>query len=278
MDEKKLEFIKDGERKRMLKCPACWQEIDESESVCPHCGFVLRSGYLDKVEIDLPSDNKSVTEPVSVINPVHQKGTLQTNEKKRSRDKAIISVAVLAIIVILAVVLIPKMSGGKKTEYSNSYSYNGVNSYGAYSNGATTGKEGALNRANSYLSHSAFSYTGLIEQLEYEGFSEYEAQYAADNCGADWKKQALKKAQSYLSHSAFSKSGLTEQLEYEGFTNEEAKYGVDNCDADWNEQAAKKAASYLSHSTFTKTELIDQLEYEGFTHEQALYGVKQNGM
>lgn len=278
MDVRKQEFIRGGERKKMLKCPSCWQEINESESVCPHCGFVLRSDYMDKVEIDIPNDSTREEQNNFYTKPIYQNGTVQSNDKMRSRDKVIISVAVLAIVVILAVVLIPQVSGGKNTQYVDSHSYNGVNSYGAYSYGATTGKEGALNKANSYLSHSAFSYSGLKDQLEYEGFSESEATYAVDNCGADWKKQALKKAESYLSHSAFSQTGLTEQLEYEGFTSEEAKYGVDNCGADWNEQAAKKAASYLSHSTFTKTELIDQLEYEGFTHEQALYGVKKNGM
>lgn len=38
-----------------------------------------------------------------------------------------------------------------------------------------------------------FSYTGLIEQLEYEQYSHDDAVYAADNCGADWNEQAAKK-------------------------------------------------------------------------------------
>ena len=72
----------------------------------------------------------------------------------------------------------------------------------------------------------AFSYSGLIEQLEYEGFSTAEATYAADHCGADWNEQAYKSAVSYLQFMSFSKSGLIEQLEYEGFTYEQAVYGV----------------------------------------------------
>ena len=82
----------------------------------------------------------------------------------------------------------------------------------------------------SYLDHRdvvlAFSYSGLIEQLEYEGFSTSEATYAADNCGADWNEQAAKKAREYLDFMSFSRSGLIEQLEFEGFTRSQAEYGV----------------------------------------------------
>lgn len=91
----------------------------------------------------------------------------------------------------------------------------------------TSSQKNALKKAESYLKYSAFSYTGLIEQLEYEGYSNDDATYAALNCGADWKEQAVKKAESYLKYSAFSKSGLIEQLEYEGFTHEQAVYGAD---------------------------------------------------
>lgn len=91
----------------------------------------------------------------------------------------------------------------------------------------TTGEKNALKKANSYLSIMAFSYTGLIEQLEYEGYSTEEATYAVDNCGADWNEQAAKKAESYLDVMSFSKTGLIEQLEYEGFTHDQAVYGVE---------------------------------------------------
>lgn len=91
---------------------------------------------------------------------------------------------------------------------------------------ATSGEKNALKRAKEYLDYTAFSYTGLIEQLEYEGYSNSEATYAVKNCGADWNEQAVKKAKQYLEYSAFSKDSLTEQLEYEGFTHEQAVYGV----------------------------------------------------
>ena len=90
----------------------------------------------------------------------------------------------------------------------------------------TLGEKNALKKAKDYLNFSAFSYRGLIDQLKYEGFSEEEAKYAVDHCGADWNEQAAKKAKDYLDFSSFSRSGLIEQLEYEGFTSEQAKYGA----------------------------------------------------
>lgn len=91
---------------------------------------------------------------------------------------------------------------------------------------ATVGEKNALNKAKDYLAVMAFSYTGLIEQLEYDGFSHEEAVYGADRCGANWNEQAAKKAQSYLDVMSFSRSGLIEQLKYDGFTQEQAEYGV----------------------------------------------------
>lgn len=91
----------------------------------------------------------------------------------------------------------------------------------------TLGEKNALNKALSYLRYSAFSKESLIDQLEYEGFSNDEAVFAVDNCNADWNEQAAKKAKSYLDMTSFSRDRLIEQLEYEGFTHEEAVYGVE---------------------------------------------------
>lgn len=90
----------------------------------------------------------------------------------------------------------------------------------------TMGQKNALNKAKSYLDFTAFSYSGLISQLEYEGFSTEDSTYAVDNCGADWNEQAAKKAKSYLDFSSFSREGLIDQLLYEGFTSDQAEYGA----------------------------------------------------
>lgn len=90
----------------------------------------------------------------------------------------------------------------------------------------TMGQKNAFGPAKDYLSFAAFSYDGLIGQLEYEGYSTEDATFAADNCGADWNEQSLKCAKNYLDVSPFSYTGLIKQLEYEEFTTEQAEYGV----------------------------------------------------
>lgn len=93
-------------------------------------------------------------------------------------------------------------------------------------NTPTLGQSNALDKAYSYLEYSSFSYSGLVDQLKYEGFSASEAKYAVDRCGADWNEQAAKKAKSYMEYSSFSKQGLIEQLLYEGFSQSQSNYGA----------------------------------------------------
>ena len=105
----------------------------------------------------------------------------------------------------------------------------------------TVSQQNALRRAKQYLSLIPFSYHGLVEQLKFDKFSEEDAVYAAERCGADWNEEALKKAKSYLELSAFSYDGLCNQLtSFDGFTDEQAAYGADNCGADWRNRPSEK--------------------------------------
>lgn len=90
----------------------------------------------------------------------------------------------------------------------------------------TLAQQNAIGAATSYLEFTAFSRSGLIGQLEYEGYSTEDATFAVDNITVDWNEQAAKMAQQYLDYSSFSRSGLIDQLVYEGFTSEQAEYGV----------------------------------------------------
>lgn len=91
----------------------------------------------------------------------------------------------------------------------------------------TLSQKNAVGKAMDYLNYTAFSKSGLVEQLEYEGFSNEDATYAVNKLEVDWKEQAVKKAKDYLDYTSFSRSGLIEQLEYEGFNNEESIHAVD---------------------------------------------------
>ncbi|CAM3714496.1 Ltp family lipoprotein [Alkalicoccus chagannorensis] len=152
-----------------------------------------------------------------------------------------------------------------------------INTTDEHANDMTMEQENAVASAESYINYSAFSESGLIEQLEFEGYSADDATFAVQNITVDWSEQAILSAESYLDYSAFSKSGLIEQLEFEGFSNEDASNAVENIVVDWNEQAALSAESYLEYSSFSRSGLIEQLQFEGFTNEQATYGADAVG-
>ena len=91
---------------------------------------------------------------------------------------------------------------------------------------ATLGEKNAARKALDYLAFMAFSYSGLVEQLEFEGYTHEEAVYGVDKCGANWNEQAAKKAEDCLSILSFSRTELIDQLEFEGFTRQQAEYGA----------------------------------------------------
>ena len=90
----------------------------------------------------------------------------------------------------------------------------------------TVSQQNAVRTAEDYLDYSSFSRIGLIDQLEYEGFTTADATYAVDTIVVDWNEQAALSAKEYLDYSSFSRQGLIDQLLYEEFTNEQAVYGV----------------------------------------------------
>ena len=55
-------------------------------------------------------------------------------------------------------------------------------------------QQNARGKAADYLDYSAFSRSGLIDQLKYEGFNEGDATYGVDSLGVDWNDQAAKKS------------------------------------------------------------------------------------
>ena len=235
--------------KKMIECKTCGKEIAKSAKVCPGCGAKNKKPIFKKwwfwivvfvVLISLVSGGETEENSVSV----NQTQDIVSSSESKPKETE------------------PALATEYPIEEDES---------------VTVGMKNALNSAKAYLTFTAFSYEGLISQLEFEQYTYEEAVYAVDNCGADWNEQAQKSAKNYLSFTAFSYDGLIDQLEFEKFTPEQARYGVDNCGADWNEQAVKSAKNYLELMSFSRDGLIDQLVFEGFTYEQAVYGVEQNG-
>lgn len=85
--------------------------------------------------------------------------------------------------------------------------------------------ENAVMTAESYLEIMSFSRQGLIDQLEFEGFSGATAE-AAIPADVDWMAEAVESAQTYQEIMPMSRQGLVDQLRFDGFTPAEAEHGV----------------------------------------------------
>ena len=103
---------------------------------------------------------------------------------------------------------------------------------------ALTGpQKNAVRAAQSYLSISAFSRDGLIEQLSSQagnGFNVNDATKAVDSLNVDWNQEAVKSAKQYLQMMGFSCNGLVQQLSSRAgakFTQQQATFGAQRAGA-----------------------------------------------
>lgn len=96
----------------------------------------------------------------------------------------------------------------------------------------TTAQANAIQAAERYLAMSAFSRSGLIQQLSSrygEGYSRADAVYAVDHVAVDWSAQAVRAAGQHLAERSYSREGLMHQLKArygDGFTHAEAVHAV----------------------------------------------------
>ena len=147
-------------------------------------------------------------------------------EKPRSRRRGWL----IALVVVGGMFVIAN-AGGNDTQATFQEIGEGLDTNSAPATADTTSQytrseDNAIRSAESYIDTMAFSREGLIEQLEYEGFTTAEATLAVDTIVVDWNEQAYKSAESYLDTMPFSRTELVDQLVYEGFTASQAAYGV----------------------------------------------------
>lgn len=92
----------------------------------------------------------------------------------------------------------------------------------------TPGQRNALQSAKDYIDYTAFSKSGLIDQLtQTEGYSRADATFAVSHLNANWNQQAYRSAKDYLDYTSFSLPGLIDQLaQTEGYTQAQAEYGA----------------------------------------------------
>ena len=98
-------------------------------------------------------------------------------------------------------------------------------------------QKNAVRAAQSYLSISAFSRDGLIEQLSSQagnGFNVNDATKAVDSLNVDWNQEAVKSAKQYLQMMGFSCNSLVQQLSSRAgakFTQQQATFGAQRAGA-----------------------------------------------
>jgi hypothetical protein len=96
----------------------------------------------------------------------------------------------------------------------------------------TVSQANAVQAAEKYLAMSAFSRSGLIQQLSSahgEGYPRADAVYAVDHLSVDWNEQAVRAAKQHLADWPFSRDDLIQRLKArygDGFTHDQAIYGV----------------------------------------------------
>ncbi len=162
--------------------------------------------------------------------------------KKFTKVARIIITAVIGVLFVLNIVgtvaLFDAADDYNDYDYDYDYSYDSDydsddywddsdNDY-SYSSGQLIDGRTAKEAAESYLRVLNFSREGLIDQLEYEGYSNSEATAAVDSMVIDWNQQAAGSARSYLNtFPDWTRSEMIDQLEYEGFTYSQAAYGAD---------------------------------------------------
>ena len=148
-------------------------------------------------------------------------------------------------------------------------------------------KEAAVKTAKDYVNNKNFTLTAhslysIKEYLEEnKKFSPEEAEYGAENCGADWNEEAVKAAKMCLEletqvNFSYSKKELSKSIERQWkFTPEQISYGVENCGADWNKQAENYVRVIIDKDPKAKKEqIIKTLTNKGFNKEEINYGIK----
>lgn len=94
---------------------------------------------------------------------------------------------------------------------------------------ATGNEKAAFNKAKSYIDSTTRGYSRsyLIERLKDSGFTLSEAEFGADNCGADWNQEAAFQAGIYIRfYPNLTYTEMLASLEYDGFTHSQAVYGA----------------------------------------------------
>lgn len=87
--------------------------------------------------------------------------------------------------------------------------------------------ESATDSAQTYVDTSSFSYSGLKNQLKFEGYPKDAIKYAMKHVDVDYKEEAIEAINDYKdSGMPFSKKEMRSQLKFEGFKKDTIDYAM----------------------------------------------------
>lgn len=220
-----------------MYCKNCGSNLSDDANFCPACGTHCEKANESIIENPVtqinstPAHSEKIVYPTPITSTTPRKPWYKKSFSELSKKQKLIFCSIITIcliVVIVSIALIPDSNSNTNSNTNNSNISNSTQTNGSsQSNNITLGQKNALSAAKRYLSVSAFSYEGLKDQLLFEGYTDEEATYGVNNCGANWYEQAAKKAKQYLSISSFSKQALIQQLEFEKFTHDQAVYGAE---------------------------------------------------
>ena len=202
------------------KCPKCQEDIQLGAKKCKHCGADLRNWFMK---------HKILTGFLILcfIGMILPDAEVKEQKKETKIEQKVKVEKIVEIPEVKEDVKVEQKKETKIEEEIVTEKIVEVEKIVETISSETVSQKNAVRSAKAYLEYSAFSYDGLVVQLEYEQFSHTDAIYGVDNSGANWNEQAAKSAKSYMAYSAFSHGSLIEQLKYEGFTQAQAEYGTD---------------------------------------------------
>lgn len=136
----------------------------------------------------------------------------------------------------------------------------------------------AVKKTKDYVKYDHASKANIIKQLvEWDNFSEEDAQYAVNHVKCNYKKAALETAKDYVNHNHMSKEAIQEQLssEWDRFTEKEAQYAVKHLKADDKKTALKRAKDLYKNNHLSKEGIYETLFSPDlrFSKEDAQYAV-----
>jgi len=163
-------------------CPNCGKEVSEGVTFCPECGQRLKEGFT-------PEERQKYIEELETS----VEGEKPPKKAKTTRRKlvGIIAGCIIGVFILIGIIGIVTAPEEQPTQIQPppaettepvsppAETTEPVSPPAETGPSATTGEKNALRQAKAYLDYSAFSYDGLVEQLEYEGFSHEQAVYGA---------------------------------------------------------------------------------------------------